>query len=161
VTFRSQAKTTKTLKSNVAELKEKVKALDKFELIQKEYNEFRKSVPQTLSENKLIEMLSEIALKRGVRIVSFSPASKSSNNFLNLTNVEITVTSADYADLVHFINDIENSIYLIRIKKWSGVTKASDQPSRGYSWRLEPPIKSEDEYIETKVAIETVEFKYE
>lgn len=160
-TFRSQTKTAKTLKSKITEQKEKVEALDRFELTQKKYKEFLKNIPQSISENRLVEMLSEIALKRGVRIVLFSPANKSSNSFVNLTNVEITVTSKEYAGIIRFINDIENSAYAIRIGGWAGVSTSPNQYSRRRSRRLQPQVNPEDEYIETKIKIETVEFKHE
>ena len=51
------------MKNEIIELKEKVGAFDKFKLVQKEYKEFLKSIPQTISEDSLIEMLSEIAFK--------------------------------------------------------------------------------------------------
>lgn len=159
-TFRSHVKLTKTLKTKVTELKEKAEALDKFELAQVEYKKFLKNIPQTISENRLIEMLSGIAFNRDVRIVSFSPANRSSNRFVNLTNVEITVTSKNYTDIIRFINDIENSTYAIRLGGWTGVSKSQNQSSRR-RLRSSESIQAEDEYIETKVKIETVEFKYD
>ena len=151
-------------KIEVRELQKLVEKVSDFENTQKQYRDFLSKVPKAISESKLIEMLSEIALKRNVQILSFSPANKKGTSHTNLTNVEIKIASENYADTIRFINDIENSPHSIRIGKWSGnltmPTRVSQRFSRGFNRRTDSRVVKK-EYIEAKIEIETVEFKNE
>ena len=158
--FRSYTSTTKNLEAQVVELEEKSKALDKFELAKKEFKDFQVEIPNYVSENKLIEMLSEIAIRSGVQIVSFSPPDKKKNVYVSLTKVEITITSVNYADIVRFMHDIENSTYSIRIARWSGESMAQNQTYRRKSrQRSNTKSSTAKEKIAATIEIETLEFK--
>jgi hypothetical protein len=154
-----------TQRTEIKQLRKRVEALDSFEKIQKQYSEFLAKVPQTISENKMIEMLSEIALLRKVQIVSFSPTSKKSNDQISLTNVEITIASESYADTIRFIHDIENSPFSIRIGSWSGVLKMPAQVPQRLTRRSDQQTMDtndiKNEYIEASINIETLEFNNE
>ena len=146
-----------TQKIEVNELRKRVEGVRGFENTQKQYRDFLAKVPEAISENKLIEMLSEIALARNVQIISFSPVSKKGNGYISLTNVEITIASENYADTIRFINDIENSPHSIRIGKWSGILKMPKKfLRRGGRQTVQDTIKKN--YIEASIEIETVEF---
>lgn len=153
-----------TQKTEVSDLRKRSKAVSIFESTQKEYRVFLAKSPQPISESKLIKMLSEIAFARNVQITSFSPASKEDTGYVSLTNVEITITTEDYANAIRFINDIENSPHAIRIGKWSGILKMphriAGKYSRGFYRRVDSGAKK-DENIEAKIKIETVEFNNE
>jgi len=120
VAFRVHKGVVLTQKTEVSELRKRAKEVSTLESTQKQYRDFLSKVPEAISESKLIEMLSEIALARNVQIVSFSPVSKKGIGYINLTNVGITIASENYADTIRFISDIENSPHSIRIGKWSG-----------------------------------------
>jgi len=151
-------------KTEVSDLRKRAKAVSVFESTQKDYRAFLAKIPQSISESKLIKMLSEIAFARNVQIISFSPARKKDTGYIKLTSVEITITSEDYANAIRFVNDIENSPYSIRIGKWSGNLKMPNRVTRRFSQKFnrydsEEAMKSE--HIEAKIKIETVEFKNE
>lgn len=149
-------------KIEVNDLRKRAKAVSVLENTQKEYGVFIAKIPQAISESKLIKMLSEIAFARNVQITSFSPASKKETRYVYLTNVEITITSENYANAIRFINDIENSPHSIRIGKWSGSLETPNRGAGGFSRGFRQNIDRgamKSERIEAKIEIETVEFK--
>jgi len=152
----------KTRKTEVSELRKRAEKVTIYETTQKHYRDFLDNVPEAISESKLIEMLSEIAIARNVQIISFSPVSTKGNNYIDLTSVGITIASEDYADTIRFVNDIENSPHSIRIGKWSGDLKMPTGASRRISRRIRRQSGNKgimNEYIEAKIEIETVRFK--
>ena len=152
---------TETRETEVSELRKQVEEVSIFESTQKQYRDFLANVPEAISGSKMIEMLSEIATARNVQIISFSPVSKKSDGYINITNVGITIASENYADTIRFIHDIEKSPHSIRIGKWSGNLKMPTRVSRRFSQRFNRQVDNKaikNEYIEAKIEIETVEF---
>jgi len=162
-TYKRYLNKTQDLEDTLSSLEETSEAIDKMEIIRKEYSDFQKSIPDTINANQLIETLSKFALKRDVQILSFSPANKKSNKFISLTSVEINVISENYADIILFMRDIESAPYAIRVEKWSGASIKQDEAIRGYSRRSSRRIDDVDpekEFIEATIKIESVELKY-
>jgi len=161
IAYRTYKGAVKTQRIEIPKLRNRVEALNSFEIVQKHHSDFLAKAPKAISENKLIEILSEIALARSVQILSFSPTSKKSAGPISLTSVEITVASENYADTVRFTRDIENLPHSIRIGKWYGDLKMPVNTSRRF---LQRPGQQgttgaiKNEYIEAKIKIETVEF---
>jgi len=163
--YRSYQSVALTQKTEVNALLQKVKALDSFEAVQKQYAEFVANVPETISENEMIELLSKIALTRDVQIMSFSPTRRKSNSNINVTKVDITIASESYIDTIQFMRDIEKAPYSIRIGGWSGILKmpssAPQRSSQRLGRRQVTSNEIKNEYVEAKIRIETVEFKHE
>lgn len=162
--FRSYKKVTLKQKTVVNALLKKAKALDSFEAVQRQYSAFVDNAPKSISENEMIELLSNIALERDVQIMSFSPTRRESNSNITLTKVEITIASESYIDTIQFIRDIEKAPYAIRIGAWSGILKMpSSTPQRSLRRTSRQVISDEikNEYVEANIRIETVEFKSE
>ena len=161
--YRMWANTTQTLKFKIVELQEKAKALDEYKITQKQIRDILVNTPETISENRLIEMLSEIALESGVQIISLSPTTKRQDNFTRLTSIKITIASENYADIIRFMHKLENSAYSIRVKGWTGGPKMTTQGSRRFGWggsgrRLnQENVKTG--HVEATIEIETVDFK--
>lgn len=151
-------------KTEVSALLKKAKALDNFETVQKQYAEFIANISEKISENEMIELLSNIALTRDVQIMSFSPTRRKSNAYINVTTVEITIASESYIDTLQFMRDIEKTPHAIRIGRWSGVLKmpsSTPQRSSRGSRRQISSKEIKNEYVQAEIRIETVEFKNE
>ena len=151
-----------TQKTEISKLQKRAEEVSVFENTQKQYRDFLANVPEAISETKLVEMLSDIALARNVQIISLSPVSKKASTYSNLKSVGITIASENYADTIRFVNDIENSPHLIRIGKWSGDLKMPSSVPQRFSRKFSRQADDQamkKEYIEAKIEIETVEFK--
>jgi len=163
--YRSWAKTSKTLKVKLTQQEEKTQALEKFKNTQKIFREFLNNVPEVVSENRLIEMLSKIALESGVQIISLSPTTKKSDLYSNLTNIKITISSKNYSDIIRFMYKLEHSENSIRVKGWKGsLRSAGNRNSRRSGWggvslRQDSSGISSKQNVEATIEIETVEFK--
>ncbi|OGX36226.1 MAG: hypothetical protein A3C36_03870 [Omnitrophica WOR_2 bacterium RIFCSPHIGHO2_02_FULL_52_10] len=158
--YQTNAQKIRSLKSDLGNLEQRYTALQDFEAVRKKHAEFVKGAPEIISDNRLIEILAEIALKRNVQITSFSPSQQQANDYVRLTKVQINIQSQNYADIIWFMYDIENSPYSIRIGEWSGTQ--SDAQKHGFLMRgTRQDFDNEDdaEYIEVTVDIESVGFK--
>lgn len=143
----------KLLQKEYVQLKEKLEVLDGFNTTEKKYKSFTKNLPQTIDKDELITVLSEFAISRKVRILSFSPAREDSNNFVKVTSVELKIASEDYASILLFMHDIESSSYLIRIGKWFGVFVTSDSIEQQRSQRSRRSVQQDVYEASTKRVI--------
>ena len=163
--YSKSRESTKLLQKEYAQLKEKLEILDGFNTAEKQYKSFTKNIPQTIDKDGLITVLSEFAIARNIRILSFSPTKEESSKFANVTSVEINVASEDYASLILFMHDIESSSYLIRIGKWFGVFVTSDSIEQQRSRRSQRIIQQDVDGVPAKklikatIKIESVELK--
>lgn len=154
--------TAQTKRTELKVLRERAEALDDLENSQKLYNDFLNTIPEAISESKLIEMLSDIALARNVQIVSLSPTNSLRTVYAKLTNIEITISSENYADTIRFMHDIENSPYPVRIGKWSGNLIIPTHLLQRYLQRIkrqDPKIIVKHNIIEAKIKIGIVDIK--
>jgi hypothetical protein len=150
------------LQSQQAQLKIKLDALNQLNATKKTHKEFLEKAPQPVTDDQLIETLSEFAFQRDVQILSFSSPEKKSNNLLVLTSIELKIASEKYENIILFINDIENSSYAMRIGEWSGKLTRQAQISQGRPPRnnLQTTEKEDmTEYIQATVRIESLELK--
>lgn len=129
---------------------EKLSAVKEMENVEAEYNEALKKFPETIEGNKLINYISELALKHKIQMQSFSPGQMEENDYWSVTKVNINVVSADYTDIILFIKDLEESGYFIRIAHWSGKLQAGT---------ARDPRKEEKQQIASLLEIESVKLK--
>ncbi len=109
------------LKKEVGEMQENFKAFKAFKDVQKKQKNFIKIFPQALSSNQLIDEVFALASKHNIQILSFSPLQEKSDDFAKFTRVNISLSLDNYADVVRFIHDIENTNYSIQVEKWEFV----------------------------------------
>ncbi len=150
-----------TLKRTAKELDEKMKSFEKLQITQKQHDEFLKNAPEAIKKGSFVETISELAIKRDIQIISFSPVKERNNTFVNLASIEVNVTSNNYANLVLFMRDIESSPFAIRVLTWSGKTSSSlDRISRRSSRSFSQKATDKEikpEFIEATINIESVE----
>ncbi|MBN1869617.1 MAG: type 4a pilus biogenesis protein PilO [Candidatus Omnitrophica bacterium] len=162
-TFDKYKATSKIFNDEITDLEKRLAAFEKFEDTEKQTKEFLDKIPKAIGSDQVIQTLSEFAVRRSIQILSFSPAQKKSNNFVSLTSVEVNVASENYANLVLFIRDIENSPYPIRIINWAGLPmdeySSTSQWSRRQPSMAPPVITDKKGYIKATITIESVELK--
>lgn len=159
-TYQSSAQKLSSLKGDLSNLEERYSTLQGLETVKEKHAAFIKGVPETISDNQLIEILSEIALKRNVQITSFSPSQEQANDYVRLTKVRVNIKSQNYADIIWFMHDIENLPYTVRIGEWSGAQ--SDSQKQSFSTRSSFQNfngETDVDFIEVTVDIESVELK--
>ncbi|MCK5179365.1 MAG: type 4a pilus biogenesis protein PilO [Candidatus Omnitrophica bacterium] len=163
-TFNTYTKTAKTSKAETIALQKRLVALKKFEAAKKEHSDFLKEIPKAIASDQLIQTLSELAIQRDIQILSFSPAKKRSNALVNLTSVVVNVASKDYASIILFVHDIEESSYPVRVESWSGSSLKPGETPRRRSQRssrrtANETIDTKEDYIKATITIASVELK--
>ena len=161
-TFNKYTEATKSSKTEIVGLQERLAALKKFEAAKKKHNDFLKKAPKAIAGDQLIQTLSELAIRRDVQILSFSPAKKKSNKLVSLTSVKVNIASKNYADIILFVHDIEKSSYPVRIENWSGTSMTPNEVSMQSSRRSSRQTANKDikgDHIKATITIESVELK--
>ena len=69
------------LQSEVQQMTEKLAAVQEYEAVGKEYEEFIKAFPQPIPGDQLINKLSQVAVSHNIQILAFSPAEKKKSDF--------------------------------------------------------------------------------
>ena len=125
--------TSNQLKMKIKALEGKQTTLKEQKEFQDEYNVLIKNFPKSLPSIQIIDKISELANKRGIKILSFSPAKEKDQELWSVTSHSINISSNDFKNIVLFINDIENSDYLLRVEKWSAkISQQKSGESRDY-----------------------------
>ena len=134
--------------------KEKLKIMEEYSKLQPQYEEIKKKFPQTVPSDQLIAKLSEFAVAHNVQTLLLSPAQRKNDQYTEITWVNINISSDNYDDIVEFIKDIENSPYAIRIEKWSGNMKETENFMADTS--LAKNDESKKDIIEANIQIGSV-----
>lgn len=151
----------RTSKLQITKLKKRVDALEQFENVKKELSDFVKESPDAIAGDRFIQILSEIATRRNIQILSFSPTVRKSNKYIGLTSVEINIASENYADIILFVKDIEQSVHPIRINDLSSATITQ---SELLARSRRPPRRTtydttEKMFVKASITIDSVELK--
>jgi type II secretory pathway pseudopilin PulG len=160
LTYQTNTKKIESLKGKLNNLEQRYNALQTFETLKKEQAEFIKQAPEIISDNRLIEILAEFAMKRNIQIASFSPSQEHANDYVRLTKVRINIQSENYADIIWFMHDIENSPYSIRLSEWVGLSNESKKSVFTSGSRQLTGSETQTEYIEATIEIESVGFNH-
>ncbi|MCD4779375.1 MAG: type 4a pilus biogenesis protein PilO [Candidatus Omnitrophica bacterium] len=104
--------------SSINQYKEKQDILDQHAVIESDYNAYVETFPKSVSSDQLTNIISIMAVKNSVQIVSFSPAQRNSNDYRDIINVRIQIASEDYANIILFVKDLEASEYSMRVERW-------------------------------------------
>lgn len=107
------------LKSKAGLLENKIKIIDEYDAAQKELKEFHATLPEKLSENGLINTITDLTTARNIRIESFSPSGTTNLPLYTTSEFSLKVTAQSYKNAWLFIYDIEKSPYSIRIDRLS------------------------------------------
>jgi Tfp pilus assembly protein PilO len=142
--YHSDKKRAKELKQEMIELKEKSKVVKRSHTLRDEYNAFINNFPQRINIDALSNQLSDLAVKNNVQILFFTPGGKTGNDFIETVNIKLRISAYDYANIIGFIKDIEESPFNVSIERWYGeaVRQApSVQSSKAFRIQIEANIE--------------------
>jgi len=109
-----------TLRNDVIAMRQKVDLVKQYNFHKNEINLFLKDLPKELPQDELIAKLTDMAVKRGVKIESFTPAAGSNEKLYKSTNLRFEISSDRYQQIWLFTYDIEHAGYLLRVENWNG-----------------------------------------
>lgn len=151
----------KNVKYEISMLEGKIGAIDEYDIIKAELDQYVANIPQPISEDQLINQITDYAVARNIQIQSFSPAKKQTQPLYDLTSIILKVTADDYANLWLFINDIEKSPYTMRVERWSGFMGPSAGTARPSRRRTDQSIETEDLVLNVEIEIASINIKNE
>jgi len=107
----------KSTKEKIRVLEEKVTAIKDYKSSQSQLQEFTSQIPEPVDGDSLMNVLTDFASKRQIKIESFSPSKSRSETLYDTASLQLNVVSEDYKNLWLFIRDIEDSNRPIHIKR--------------------------------------------
>ncbi len=119
-TFKKSQHSVKSTRTEISNLENKLKTMETYNETQKTLKDFLDNLPPRITEDDLINLLTDFAQERNIQIESFSPAKRQSSQYYDLSSMILQTRVENYKDLWLFINDIEESPYALRIENWSG-----------------------------------------
>ncbi len=108
----------------IPRLEEKIQAINEFQTVRAEMDTFQANVAPAISEEKFINLMTDLASKRNIRILSLSPGKPETKDFYERLVVNLDVNSQEFSNIWLFVNDIESSDYPLKITSFSGSTSA-------------------------------------
>ena len=145
--------------TELKELRGQVEAVKDFEIVDMSYKNFWENVPEFIPQSELIELLTQMAIDHNIQITSLSPPREQSLLNVNLTSMDVTLKTNDYANMAKFMYEIENSPYSIRAGKWAARLITEYNYSQRYNSQSQRMPSRE--YVEASMELQTVEFKNE
>jgi len=112
----------KNIRNEISSLEKKQASLKSAQKIKDDYNLFWADAPEHISKDRLIELISNIAIDNNIQIVSLSSVSKSEDHYKKTLKVSLSILAVaqnNYQDILSFVEAIENTAYALRIDKWS------------------------------------------
>lgn len=148
------------LANQVTNLDKKLFEINEFIKGQKDFNEFIDQLPQGVPAANIIAKLTNFAVARNVRILSYSPATEADMPLYKIIRINLDVTSTSYKDMLLFLYDIENSVEPLRVEEWRGEMKEDEGPSFRSRKIPQPEAQGPDpDTISAKVKISAINFK--
>ncbi|MCC6758332.1 MAG: type 4a pilus biogenesis protein PilO [Candidatus Omnitrophica bacterium] len=117
----------KSLSRKIKEMSAKAKQVDDYNAAQAEFDNFKKALPPTITENEFLNKITDLAVKNDIQIESYVPGQSKTDPIYDITNINLVASANDFNAMGHFISDIENSGLAIRINSWSGTMGARTQ----------------------------------
>ena len=145
----------------INELLNKKTAMDEYNNAKTSHDDLLNNLPQGLSEDTLSNALTTMAIHRGVRLESFSPAKKMDEKLYELTSINLEISSKEYDNIFLFIHDIENSKYNLRIEALQGTILDTLASQRRRSQRQSRSEEEETPEIRIQMEIASIIFKNE
>lgn len=118
--YNSDKKKAQEFRKQAVELKEKLKVVKRSDELRLQYQSFLNAFPESINIDELSNKLSEFAVANNVQILFFTPGGKIKTDFKEITNIKIRISSGNYANIIYFIKQIEESNFNISIERWYG-----------------------------------------
>jgi len=112
------------LRVKMADIQDKLLALDAGDAAVRDLNKFKSLLPKKLNESDLITLISEYAKSNNIVITSLSPADSKDMGLYDAVDVNFNSASDNFKDMMLFLRKIENSDFPLTINSWSGHEEA-------------------------------------
>jgi len=155
--YNHQVRSAQTLTSDIVSLEDKLASLEKFENSQKALAQYVNSLPQGISADAIIEIVSGLAAFHNLQISSFSPANKENRTLYETTSLKVNVTAKNYNDILKFIDEIEHHKATLKVRNFTGRMEKTSAYQRQQG-RI-PDESQPDSYISAEIEINSVGFK--
>jgi Tfp pilus assembly protein PilO len=120
-TFSGRQNEINKLKSDAYQLEEKANTITAYESAKKDLAEIQKNLPPNITDTDFINFVTDLAIKRNIKLTSFLPGKGESSTFYDSLVLSIDFSAKDYGEMWHILHDIEQSPYAIRVENWSGM----------------------------------------
>lgn len=155
-TFSKGMMAAEKVKSDIRLMEEKNSALDAYNKSKSDLDEFLNKIPEPITENGLMDKITDLAVARNVQIESFVPTKNQNEPLYTLSSITLNVAARDYKNMWLFIHDIETSPYAIRIENWTG-----NMGPRSQSGRRREASNPNELWINVRVEVAAVNIKNE
>jgi hypothetical protein len=109
------------LKLRLNELTVKEEPARAYDKILKRTGDFMQEIPAALSEEDVIPYLTQITNRHHIVIKELQPPYTTTEGFYREVRVSFVCSVTDFHEALVFINDLENSKYMIKVNSWSFV----------------------------------------
>ena len=141
-----------TARTEIKNLEKKIEAIEKYKKRQDDLQGFVTQIPGPISEDNLINLITDFAVKHHVQIESFSPANKGTMPLYETAGLNLNLSVKDYKNLWLFIHDIEESAYPIHIGRWrASLEGGQTQTERGQLPHQEEKLLVQIEIVSVNV----------
>ena len=128
--YNSQQGELKRLKNQVAIMETKQVSIDRLLAAKEKIKNFWNSIPAPLAEEQVLNMMTDIATNRQVRIESLAPSRRNSGIFYDSSAINLLVSASSYENLWLFAYDLEKSNHGMRVDSLEMQLENQDQRSR-------------------------------
>ena len=141
----------------IPKMEDKIAAINEFQAIREKLDTFHADIAPRITEEQFINLMTELASNRKIRILSLSPGGTESKNSYDYLSVNLDFTCQKYTDIWLFINDIESSRFPLKITNLSGAIASAQGTRRGR--RQASANSQKDGTISVKLKVASIHVK--
>ena len=139
----------KKYKSQIASLQSKTGAIEQYNKTQNDLKVYLGKVPEFVSEDKVINLVTDFAGKNGVKIITFSPATVEKKKTLETISLKFSLVAESFSSMIRFMADIERGNDFMQI--WGCEVDPQPQARTGSKDKKGVPINFRIEVASMKV----------
>jgi len=115
--FNQSSLQVKKLQAEITAVEQKISAIKNHDKTKDDLDDFLSQVPEGMSGDEMVNLLTDLAARRNIQILSVSPAQTTTKDLYDATNTSLLISASSYEDLWLFIHDIEDTDRSLRINR--------------------------------------------
>lgn len=119
------------LRTQIREIEQKIAQIEKYQKTKDDLQALLDNMPQGISEEALVNRITDLAEAHQIRIESYTPTQKDSQPLYDTAGIMLKVSTSSYDKLWDFVKDIERGDTAVRIDGWHGNILAGNGPDAG------------------------------
>ena len=152
--FNNNRKAAATAQAKVLQMQGKTDVIAQHQQSLDKTKEFKEQFLPTLSENDIVELVTNLAIKSKVQVLSYSPAQEASSGIYNRLTMQFIFTATEYADMLQFIYDIEHTPNALRVESWTGGPESNTLSNQGRFNKI--PIEETAKHFNAQIMITSI-----